>query len=318
MRRQYVGVLARAVLVGSLCSLAQCARAVEPGTYGFEINSKQESMKIELRCVYLQSLTVACEVDGSKVLDGLVQPADIPRIAGMEPLGGCLTAPHSQWDECDVGQWVDLQRALDYARGHVSNQPNPAARALLAPLVASKVNLVKCDGMEDGVGVVVCDLARSPWKKAAKLYFAQLMAPCSAARPFCEYAVWPLFKTSDSAQLRGIGGAPHATPPAIVPSAQAAVSSYIELLESRVRQHLTVPAGTPPSARVTYQVQFRQDSGVISYIQLTGGCYCPQFRSAVNAAVQSSGPLPLLPSQQQSIIGNRTGRVDLQTSAAAR
>ena len=299
-------------------AVASPVGAVEPGIYDGGFTSKSETLKAELRCSKPEGQSpMACEFELKSVMPGKETQFKPPMINGLDSLGGCKTAPTSQWDECDFGLWKELYDSLQFARDHRRNQHDPEVRQILAPLLASKQTLTNCVRFRQNDAYTFCELTSSPWGKQTVLYFAATYGGCDArSGAFCQYSVLPLFKTSQGATLRGQTRFGAARQRATVPAAQASVAPYIKQLEEAVRRSLVVPQGTPSSARVSYQVQFNQANGYVGNVAFTDGCYCPEFRSAVTAAVQKLTPFPLLPTDQQPIIGGRTGVVYLETSAA--
>lgn len=306
--------------IGALVAMGMLASsgvgAIEPGTYDGGFTSKAETLKLELRCLRATDTSIACELEMTHITGGSAPETRPLRANGLEPLGGCKTAPSSQWDECNFGLWKELQDSLQFARDHRTKQANPEARKILAPLFKTEVALKACYRFRQDDAFTFCELASSPWGKPVLMYFGQTYSGCDPSGPFCEYSILPLFKTGDSATLRGQRSLGPAPQPPTIPASQAMVAPYVKQLEAAVRRVLVVPPGTPASARVAYQIQFSQETGYVANVAFTGGCYCPALRGAVAGAVAQIKPFPLLPKQQQPFIGGHTGIVYLETSAA--
>jgi hypothetical protein len=212
-----------------------------------------------------------------------------------------------------VNDWDAVRKAMKFAREHQDKQPIPEVQEMLKPLLESQADIERCYNVQQYS--VICEINQSPWGKPALIYLSLMMQPCYPPSGFCTYRLMPLFKISDSAVLRakrtGLPPERWKGPP----SSQSEVASYVRDLEERIRLAMIIPSGTPSTARVAYQIQFSQVTGNFYSVGFLDGCFCPSFRSAVYSAIRKIQPLPLLPKEQQSILGGRNGRVYLETTA---
>lgn len=305
---QYVFTL---VVLMSFSLVSSPARSEISGTYKGAFSSQHKNVSAELRCDPNQ----VCEVEWAETTDGAVVPMMPLTKWPLRPLGGCSSPPQNEWGNCNVVDWDAVRKALNFARDHRNEQPIAEVREMLKALLESKAGVQNCYHLERES--VICELDQSPWEKPALLLFSRMFQPCYPPSGFCTYRLMPLFKMSNTATLRAkSSGFVHERwggPPA----SQAKVADYVRDLQNRIRRALIVPPGAPSDARVAYQIQFDQVTGhvfSVNFMDPQYGCFCPSLRSAVAAAVQKIQPLPLLPIDQQSILGNQSGRVYLETT----
>lgn len=283
------------------------ARGDVLGTYKGGFVSEHQNVSVELRC----DSNASCEIDATQSVDGAPLPAEPLMKWPLRPLGGCASPPQSEWGNCNVIDWDSVRKALKFAREHRGEQPIPEVQEMLKPLLESRADVERCYNVQQYA--VVCEITQSPWGKPVVLYFSLMMQPCYPPSGFCTYRLMPLFKIGDAAIMRAKreGFVPEQRKEH--PSSQAQVAGYVQNLQERIRNAMVVPSGAPSTARVTYQVQFNQETGNVYSVNFQDGCFCPSLRSAVQSAIRKIAPLPLLPKDQQSILGGRNGRIYLET-----
>jgi hypothetical protein len=279
------------------------------GTFKGGFTSSKQSLSTELRC----DANSICELESSETLNGQVLP-QWPLAKGLlQPLGGCSTPPENEWANCDFTEWDAVRKAFKFAREHQNEQTIGMVKELLEPFLLSKAELSRCYIPQRNS--VLCELDQPVSSRPAVLLFSVMMTPCYPLSGFCTYRVLPLFKESDHAVLKAMQVVPVKSPWTGPPPEQSRVAAYVTDLQGKIHKAMIVPSSAPIGAHVAYQVQFSQETGNVYSVNFMDGCYCPSLREAVGVAIRKLTPLPVLPPDMQSTLGNsKDGRVYLETT----